>query len=169
VARKHWAEVRKLLEQDLLCDSLKGRVRYFATTYRKAHDSVGRVCILVDDKEIINMHFWIEEERYAVIRERKRDKPGVSNFEIHKEVYADFADNGLFYPGDFGKALDEFLSSDIQVALQSKNQLVRMLAILDRRTGKRTLEKIKLNMTDLPGWLRYFYELRLESEKIYIR
>ena len=57
MAHKHWAKTRKILEQDLLCNSLRGRVRYFATRYRNAHDGIGRVCVLVDEKEVINMPF----------------------------------------------------------------------------------------------------------------
>jgi len=87
MARRHWAEVRKILEQDLLCDSLKGRVRYFTTRYRKAHDNIGRVCVLVDEKEIISMPFSIEDERYAETHRRKKDEPDRSLNEIHEKVY----------------------------------------------------------------------------------
>ena len=163
MALRHWAEVRKVLEQDLLCDSLKGRVRYFTTRYRKAHDGIGRVCILVDEKEIINMPFSIQDERYAETDKRRKDEPNKSGYEIHEKVYDDFAKKGLYYPGDFGTALDEFFSIDIQEALSSNNYLVRMLAIMDRRTGKRTLEKIKPTISALPAWLQFFYNLRLES------
>ena len=164
MAQRHWAEIRKLLEQDLLCASLRGRVRYFTTRYRKAHDSTGRVCILVDEKEIISMPFSIEDERYVEIHKRKKDKPDLSFQETYEKVYDDFAEKGLFDPGDFGFALDEFLALNIQEALDSKNYLVRMLAIMDRRIGKRTLEKIKPTISDLPEWLQYFYHLRLESD-----
>ena len=164
MARRHWAEVRKILEQDLLCDSLKGRVRYFTTRYRKAHDQTGRVCVLVDEKEIINMPFRIEADRYAKTHARKKDEPDKSFWDIHKEVSDDFAQNGLYYPGDFGFALDEFLSSGIKVALNSDNWIVRMLAIMDRRTGKRTLQKLKPTISDLPTWLQFFYKLRIDSD-----
>ena len=164
MARRRWAEVRKILEQDLLCASLKGRVRYFTTRYRKAHDQIGRVCVLVDGKEIINMPFRIEDDRYAETHARKKDEPNKSYGDIYKEVSDDFAQNGLYYPGDFGVALDEFLSSDIKVALNSDNWLVRMLAIMDRRTGKRTLEKLKPTISDLPKWLQFFYKLRIDSD-----
>ena len=166
MARRHWNEVRKILEQDLLCDSLKGRVRYFTTRYRKAHDGIGRVCILIDKKEVINMPFSIENARYAETHIRKKEELNKSLQEIHEKVYNDFAEKGLYYPGDFGFALDEFLSSDIQDALCSDNYLVRMLAIMDRRTGKRTLEKIKPTISNLPDWLQYFYNLRFESDNI---
>ena len=163
---RHWTEVRKILEHDLICASLKGRVRYFTTRYRKAHDGYGRVCILVDDKEIINMPFTIEDKGYAEVYKRKKSGSAKSYAELHKEVKKEYNDQGLYYPGDFGIALDEFLSNMISESLESDDWLVRMLAILDRRVGKRTLEKIKPSIVNLPEWLQYFYHLRFQSENI---
>jgi len=160
---RHWAEVRKLLEQEFLCDSLKGRVRYFATRYRGAHDQTGRVCVLVDDKEIINMPFENEYKIYAEVYKRWPGS-GKSRGQLEPEVRKDFGEQGLYEAGDFSDALEEFLAKPIANSLQSENLLVRMLAILDRRVGKRTLEKLKDTVGEQPEWLRYFYQLRLESE-----
>jgi hypothetical protein len=120
-------------------------------------------CVLVDGKEIINMPFFAESKRYAETYRRKENESDKSFQEIHAEVYEDFANKGLYSAGDFGMALDEFLSLDIQEELKSDNRLVRMLAIMDRRVGKRTLEKIKPSICDLPEWLQFFYRLRIES------
>lgn len=46
-----WSKIRKILEQDLLCPALRGRVQYFCTHYHKAPDQYGRVCLRVDGKE----------------------------------------------------------------------------------------------------------------------
>ena len=43
-----WSGTRKKLEEDYLCPALRGRVRYFATTYSKCPDHEGRAAILVD-------------------------------------------------------------------------------------------------------------------------
>lgn len=161
--RMHWAEVRKTLEQDFLCDSLKGRVRYFATKYRHAHDQTGRVCILVDDKEIISMPFETEHKLYAEAHRRKPGS-GKSLKELSDEVSHDFHEHGIFEPYEFGVAFDEFTCSSIQDSLKSENWLVRLMAILDRRVGKRTLEKVRADMSEIPDWLMFFYKLRLESE-----
>ena len=112
------------------------------------------------------MPFSIENERYAETHKRKKDEPDKSYQEIHEKVFGDFAEKGLYYPGDFGFALDAFLSADIQESLRSNNYLVRMLAIMDRRTGKRTLEKMGPAISGLPEWLQYFYHLRFESDGI---
>ena len=166
MAWRRWAEVRKILEQDLLFDSLKGRVRYFATRYRKAHDEAGRVAILVDEKEVINMSLLIEDARYGEVHKREADEPDKTFLEIHEKVYNEFAEKGLYHPGDFVFSLDKFLSLNIQEALKSDDYLVRMFAIMDRRVGKRTLEKIKLTISDVPEWLQFFYILRLENEGV---
>ena len=47
-----WSGIRKRLEEDLLCYSLKGRVQYQITKYRKSHDESGRIAILFDGHQI---------------------------------------------------------------------------------------------------------------------
>ena len=44
---KKWSKVKKMLEDDCLCETLKGRVKFFNTRYRSAHDRAGRICIPV--------------------------------------------------------------------------------------------------------------------------
>ena len=46
-----WSGTRKKLETDYLCPALRGRVQYFATTYKKCPDHEGRAAILVDGEE----------------------------------------------------------------------------------------------------------------------
>lgn len=43
--------------------------------------------------------------------------------------------------------------------------MIRLLAVLDRRVGKRTLEKLKDERMKQPEWLRFFYDLRLKAEE----
>ena len=161
---KPWSKVRQMLEEDFLCESLKGRVRYFTTRYRHAHDGTGRVCILIDDIEKLNMPFQTENEMYAEVYRRKDDSKSLKDW--CDEVAGEFHNNGIFEPGDFGVALNEYFENSIEQSLNSDDLLVRLLAILDRRTGKRTLERIKPTINDLPEWLQYFYNLRLENENI---
>jgi len=41
-----------------------------------------------------------------------------------------------------------------------------MFAVLDRRIGKRTLEKLSGDVEAQPEWLRIFYNLRMQAEGI---
>ena len=163
---RNWGDVRKLLEQDLLCEALKGRIRYFATRYRHAHDGYGRVCILVGDKEILNIPFPNEDKVYSEVHRRKKSRSNERNANIYREVRKKFHDDGKFDPNDFGLVLDEYLSPKIEVSLLSENWFVRLFAILDRRVGKRSLVKLQTDATKIPEWLEYFYYLHFKSEGI---
>lgn len=54
-------------------------------------------------------------------------------------------------------------SFSIHDALESENYIIKILAILDRRVGKRTLKQIAAEgaYRQYPAWVRQFYELRL--------
>lgn len=157
-----WAKVRQMLEQEFLCDALKGRILYFTTRYHRAHDQAGRVCILVDDVEILNMPLATEGKISEEVYKRKEDTKSLRM--RYDEVTEEFRKDGIFRPWDFGDAIDEFFKNSIDRSLVSNNLLVWMLAILDRRVGKRTLVKLKPTVNELPEWLRYFYKLRFDSE-----
>ncbi len=159
-----WSKIRKILEEDFLCDSLKGRVRYFNTRYRHAHDGTGRICILVDGVEKLSMPLETEYKISAEVNKRKNDFKSLHDW--YEEVTEEFKENGIFQPFDFGHAIETYFLMGIEKSLLSEDYLVRLLTILDRRVGKRTLEKIKPTLNELPEWLRYFYLLRLDSEHI---
>lgn len=50
---------------------------------------------------------------------------------------------------------------------RNENYLIRFLAIMDRRVGKRTLEKIRNAdlYKEYPEWVQQFYRLRLEKDE----
>jgi hypothetical protein len=68
--------------------------------------------------------------------------------------------------GDFINAVTHYLKTDISSALNSDNYILRVLAYLDRRVGKRTLVKIKDDVEKLPEWVKQFYLIRCEAEGI---
>ena len=43
-----WSAIRHKLENEYLSESLRGHIRYFATTYRESHDQEGRAAIYYD-------------------------------------------------------------------------------------------------------------------------
>jgi len=60
------------LEQDLLCDALKGRLKYFITKYNNAHDESGRVAIIVDGREIIQGDIFRYYKGYREVEKKGR-------------------------------------------------------------------------------------------------
>ncbi len=64
---------------------------------------------------------------------------------------------------DFLAAATSFLQTPVAEALSSDNYIIRIFAIVDRRIGKRTLQKLRERGEDqnLPAWVKQFYDLRL--------
>ena len=164
-----WSGMRKYLEQDMLADSLQGRIRYGCTTYVGMDGCrIFEVCI---DGEQVKRFSWETVNTYFINSgyTKNANPSGIS------EYWAEFWSLLEKYPLDkrteytdeeFCKALEAYRNKDIQDSINSANPLVRMLAVLDRRIGKRTLVKICDTLNEQPEWLRQFYLLRIEAEKI---
>lgn len=173
-----WSGVRRRLEQDLLCERLRGRVQYFLTHYHGAPDAYGRFSLRVDGKEIVFAHpyndlavsrlsdrmkdefgekrDWLtldkeDSERYETIF-READRRAIHNNQM--EIY------------HMTRAIREYLNQPIRQSIHSENPAVRMFAVLDRRVGKRTLRTLRNKMDDQPPWLRPIYQLRLAVEEL---
>ncbi len=173
---KSWSSERKRLEEDLLCDVLKGRVKYIITSYRKSHDQTARFAVRIDDKEVIggsfcgyNMQFYRMLKALLGIKDRTDNIIRTHNRAYYKscdEAEEIMKKDSIFQVYDFAEALLEYKQSKISESIASDNALVRLLAVVDRRIGKRTLEKIKYDVAHQPKWLQQFYILRLDAENI---
>lgn len=156
--QKQWSKIKKRLE-DSICDKLKGRVTFFAASYRGAHDGQGRVCVLVDKKEIVNMSFTNNGEWYAEYYKVREE--GYEGKALIGRTNRNLAKRGLFTTNLFAEAWDEFCTKSVEELLSSDNAISRMIALIDRRTGYRTLVKRKDEMSAAPEWLKIFYDLRM--------
>ena len=74
-----WSGIRRKLEQDYLCPALRGRIQYFAATYRQSHDREGRVAIRQDGAEMLRSDYyahlralWPQYDRLMAGREKAR-------------------------------------------------------------------------------------------------
>ena len=159
-----WSGTRKKLETDYLCPALRGRVRYFATTYRESHDQEGRAAILVDGEEILKSNYFTYSR---VLWERARDyrdEQGLNWREAYLKADKTVLDDGLFDQRDFYAAFQEFDNQSVAASLSSENPIVRIFALLDRRLGKRRLAALEETMENELDWVRPFYLLRMEAE-----
>lgn len=164
-----WGAMRKYLEQEIIAESLRGRVRYGCTSYI-GMDGFHIFEICIDDVQVkrfswetVNTYF-INNGYKKVLRPMGIDDYW-DNFHILLDEFP--PESRTEYTDDeFCDALEEYRNQKIQASIHSENALVRMFAILDRRLGKRSLQKVKETITCQPEWLRYFYCLRIESELI---
>ncbi len=161
---KKWSKIKKILEDDCLCEALKERVEYFNTRYRCAHDQAGRICILVDKKEILSMSSLKEYELYDLAHELSPSDQSMK--EAYENVDEIVCSKGIFAPWDFEEAFEIYQNQKISESIHSENLLVKLFAILDRRVGKRSLTALVDECSGWSKWLRYFYQLRMESSKM---
>ncbi len=161
--------MRKYLEQEMLAESLKGRIRYGCTTY-VGMDScrIFEVCI---DKKQIKRFSWETVNTYFIDSGYAENKNPSGIGEYWLEFWSLLDKYPLnarteYTDDEFCEALEKYRNQDIQESIASENPLVRMFAILDRRIGKRTLLKLKETIENQPIWLKEFYQLRFDAEDI---
>lgn len=174
-----WSSIRKRLEQDLLCEKLRGRVQYFRTIYHGAPDRYGRFAVRVDGEEIFQANPYNEGNYSKIAWNIKQDRGIPSREWTGKEMLYDAVNSsaedeaqrisvneGIVDSFDIPFAIKKYLNQDIRESIADEDPLVRMFAIFDRRIGKRTLYEIAETVTNQPEWLREFYRLRLDAEDI---
>ena len=164
-----WSGMRKYLEKDMLAPSLQGRIRYGCTSYVGMDGCcVFEICI---DGTQVKRFSWETVNTYFINNGYTQN----SNPNGKSEYWAEYWSLLEKYPMDkrteytdeeFCVALELYRNQDIKISLSSANPLIRMFAILDRRVGKRTLEKMIDTVEDEPEWLIQFYLLRFDGEKI---
>ncbi len=136
-----WSRTKKRLSS-FLCDSLKGRVDYHCSNYR-IHDGIGRTYITVDGKEIYNMCTL------------KRNYYGNQN-------------DGCYSQVEFMESLEMYFDSAIEQILESDDEMIKILSILDRRVGKRTLLKLLDEYESEEKIIKYFIDMRCDAEGLRI-
>ena len=177
-----WSNIRKRLEQDLLCEKLRGRVQYFNTNYHGAPDNYGRFAVRVDGEELVRAHDYtdLSVDRYVWKIKDERSIPerewicrgGVEylydeeNTAAEEEGRIQAANDGILSAYDFPWLIQKYLNQPIEDSLNDEEPVVRMFAILDRRVGKRRLIEIAERIHEQPEWLQPIYRLRLDAEGI---
>ncbi|RTE10034.1 SF0329 family protein [Paenibacillus whitsoniae] len=186
-----WSKLKQQLE-GFLSPALQGKVEYRATGYRYLPDKAGICYIAVDKKNILNMSDattlikWYQSEQ-EIKNDSSIDIP-ISPQQIEavrmntegkipedrliviarSRVISDLAKELLaaqasLSKSNFTAAATKFLSSSIEESLESKDILLNILALMDRRVGRKRIvsmsEKIKLKHPAV----QYFFELRLRK------
>lgn len=168
-----WSKQKQLIES-LLADSLKGRLEFHITRYGKGDTwSMSRAWITWDKKELMNFSNVGWYLQYSELAHRIREANNYSDYRDPKQQAGYYAaynqaeeimkTRNVFSRANFLAASWEYLESPINDALQSDNPIIRALAMLDRRVGKRRLAKMELIEAEHPI-VKKFYYLRCEAE-----
>lgn len=183
-----WSKLKQNLES-FLCPELVGRVEYRSTSYHYLPDKVGRCYITVDKKEVFNMSdtnaiiCWFQTEQE--IKNNPDINIPITEEEIdsvRKETFGKVPEDRLIViarnrkistyakelieaqavlsKSDFYYNANKFLSMPIDQCISSKDILLNIFALVDRRVGKRRLINLEEEMKLKHPIVQYFYELR---------
>ena len=160
-----WSAMRKYLEQEMIADSIKGRIRYGCTTY-VGMDGWHIFDISIDSNQV--KRFSLETvNTYFINNGYKTNNNPFGTDEYWSEFWSllesvSVNERTEYTDEEFCSSLEVYRSQNILDSIYSENPLVRMFAILDRRLGKRTLTKQDVDQQ--PTWLQQFYNLRINAE-----
>ena len=162
-----WSKMRSKLEKEYLADSLKGHITYFATSFNKAPDHWGRAAILLDGKEVIEGSYcelWSKADKLP-----KDETLSARLTRVFPYIDETALKYGQFDQQCFYNAFSEFDNLSIEKSLESDDLLVRIFAVLDKRVGKRRLEKLNENTDDKDEIFRRFLHIRMKAEGMSIK
>ncbi len=165
-----WSGMRKYLEQEMLAESMKGRIRYRCTTFPDM-DGCGLFEVFLDGKTY--KQFSLETvQSYFIKNGIVEQKPHPLSIPEYWEDFletlekAPMNERTEYTDDEFSEALQAYRNSDIAESLAADNPIQNMFAVLDRRVGKRTLIKIKDEMSKTPEWLDRLYGERCKAEGV---
>ena len=129
----------------------------------------------MDGKEVFKSSIFDVFKLEQEIEHRMDEQyPGLTGRDRWSKENEQLITEGAASEHAFYYAFREYDTQSIEKSLESKYALVRVLAILDRRVGKRRLDRrvgkrrlaaIKERGFDgEPEWVQFFYRLRLEAE-----
>jgi len=167
-----WSKAKKQLKS-FTCESLRSRVDFQVINYRRVHDQLGRAVITVDKVEKINM-CTITAAREEYYRERALRKQfddfnfdDISNIlAIQEMAHQSLKNEAIYAQYDFFSALENYFNASIEDCLDSSDSLIKILCLLDRRIGKRTLMKMNDTIASEHPLVQDFFKLRCEAESV---
>lgn len=156
--------MRKRLEEELLAEKLRGRIRYYCLGYR---DSSDEAAVRFDGRELL-LGEYFRYDRLAVIDITRaiHKAGGLTRAEVLNKAMLSALEKGVLDSQIVLFTAYRVINSPIEASLYGENPLARMYALLDRRTGKRRLKQLVGRMNEEPEWLRQFYLIRLQTEGI---
>jgi hypothetical protein len=160
-----WSQLKKQI-RSLICDELRDRVDFHKAVYRKSYDSLyDRAWITIDGEQVIEFSHgeWSKVWREAKSRVEVTE-PNAHWERQSKLVAAAIKDSGVGSTDFLSHSLHSYLEMDISDCLKSANPLIRAFALIDRRTGSRSLARFKPSPDDLP-LVKEFYELRVSKSR----
>ncbi len=145
--RVQWSRLKKMLESRF-CEAFTGRVQIHTARYTNDQE-VGRMWLVLDKQQI-----------FSVGDQPKGSRP---TWYLEKGC--------VYFNSWWGRShlegfLLPYLNLSIEEALASPHDLIKALAMFDKRVGKRRLQALAAEMETETLPVKHFYALRCEAEKL---
>lgn len=184
-----WSKLKQQLES-FLSPALYGRVEYLSTSYRYLPDKAGLCYMAVDKKNVLNMSDtfirWyqteleikndatiqipINNEEIDAIRKDTNGSVPEDRLKViaRSRKISEYAKDLLSAQSSLSKSnfivvANKFLSTSIEESLESNDILLNILALVDRRVGKKRILNMTEKMKLKHPIVQYFFELRLST------
>lgn len=169
-----WSKTKQIL-MERMTDRLKERVRYnfeVCTTNKCRWWSETSVFYVYVDGEVWftpNSYGYLLKEAEYLHENVDKSLPYREYWEAHTKACSAASD----YASKYGFMDIEHIMLNIhkylnvynvRECLDSGNYILKMLAVFDRRIGKRTVKQLVDNISNEPEWFRKYILLRAESE-----
>ena len=164
-----WSGMRKYLEKEMLADCLRGRVRYSCTTYVGMDGC--RVFELYIDNHLVKRFSWETVNTYFLQNGCKPNNHPYGTSEYWEGFWEALRSFPMqtrteYTDEEFCEALAMYRNQSIDASINSDNPLEIMLAIMDRRCGKRKLAAFSDTFSGQPAWLEQILKIRLDAEQL---
>lgn len=186
-----WSKLKQHLES-FLSPALDKRVEYRATSYRYLPGKAGTCYITLDKKNVFNMsdkttlikwyeteqeikndssiHFPLDDEEIEALRKETKgivpeDRLLViaRSRKLSEHAKEMMSAQSSLSKSNFVVVANNFLSTPIEESLESNDILLNILALVDRRVGKKRILNMGEKMKLKHPIVQYFYELRLST------
>ena len=155
-----WSKIRSRLQSNL-APEVRGRVDFHLTNYRKHTRHTHELWISVDQERVFSASYCknlIAE--YGLAR-----CTGLTAYGGTREAKAAtdiLSKRGIHDAADVVSSIRTYLDLHPQIALTSSDPILRGLAMLDKRIGKRTLKDLEVEDDEHP-LVQRLYRVRVES------
>ena len=158
-----WSKLKREIKKRL-ADKVKNEIDFYMTEY--SGWSTGRAWIAINGKEVVSFSTAEADNNFgSPWNELTKDKPWAIHSKVEDEQRTPglLIEKGEFSRGDFTDCFYQYLDYNIMEAQESEHPIIRMLAALDKRTGKRKLKE--LSEKESNPMVRHFLHYRIQKEK----
>ena len=157
-----WSKLKQRIEENF-APEISERARVHLTRHRGSHDQEQHGRIIIDGD------VWFDACTFKSSRamlDTVEENTGIRSWGlVDQHVIEEVKERGFLEGSNFSSVLFAFLNTSVEDALSSGEPLMRVLAVMDKRVGKRTLNKL-LTHCSASAPERKFIEMRLSAHSV---